>query len=154
MKLTVLLGLSLAPFSPVRAQPKTTPDFTAKFRQVVEAVQRRDTVTLRGIYADGYTFAIGGGDSVTTLTRAERLQSIAASTDSISTLNLERCNFDIFGATAVGHCWIRQQDIQGRQSEWVGIYVTPIFSRNRAGRWQLVASHNSVNRPKRRTVSP
>lgn len=154
MKLTVLLGLSLAPFSPVRAQPKPTPDFTAKFRQVVEAVQRRDTMTLRGIYADGYTFAIGGGDSVTTLTRAERLQSIATSTDSISTLNLERCNFDIFGATAVGHCWIRQQDIQGRQSEWVGIYVTPIFSRNRAGRWQLVASHNSVNRPKRRTVSP
>lgn len=153
MKLAALLGLSLAPCSLALAQAKT-PDFTAKFRQVVEAVQRRDTVTLSGIYSDRYTFAIGGGDSVTTLTRAERLQSIAASTDSITTLNLERCDFDIFRATAVGHCWIRQQNIQGRQSEWVGIYVTPIFSRNQAGRWQLVASHNSVNRPKRRTVSP
>ncbi len=154
MKHAAWLALSLAPVSLSLAQTRTTPDLTAKFRQVVEAVQKRDTVTLSGIYAHGYTFAIGGGDSVTTLTRAERLQSIAASNDSISTLNLERCDFDRFGATAVGHCWIRQQNIEGRQSEWVGIYTTVIFNRTQAGRWQLVASHASVNRPKRRTLSP
>ncbi len=154
MKHAAWLALSFAPVTLSSAQPRTTPDFTAKFRQVVEALQKRDTTTLRGIYADGYTFAIGGGDSVTTLSRAERLQSIAASSDSISTLNLERCDFDRFGATAVGHCWIRQQNIEGRQSEWVGIYTTVIFNRTQAGRWQLVATHASVNRPKRRTLSP
>ena len=154
MKLAALLGLSVAPFALVLAQPKTTPDFTAKFRQVVEAVQRRDTVTLSGIYADRYSFTIGGGDSVTTLTRSDRLRSIAADTDSISTLNLERCDFDVFGATSVGHCWIRQQSVLAKRSDWVGIYTTVVFNRNRAGRWQIVASHASVNRPKRRTASP
>ncbi|MSR03739.1 MAG: nuclear transport factor 2 family protein [Gemmatimonadetes bacterium] len=154
MKHAAWLARSLAPVSLSLAQTRSTPDFTAKFRQVVEALQTRDTVTLSGIYANGYTFAIGGGDSVTTLSRAERLQSIAASNDSISTLNLERCDFDRFGATAVGPCWIRQPNIEGRHSEWVGIYTTVIFNRTPAGRWQLVASHARVNRPKRRTVSP
>ena len=154
MKLAALLGLSLAPCSLALAQAKTTPDFTAKYRQVVEALQRRDTVTLGRIYADRYTFAIGGGDSVTTLTRAERLQSVAASTDSISTLTLERCDFDVFGATSVGHCWIRQQSVLASRNDWVGIYSTVVFNRNPAGRWQIVAGHASVNRPKRRTVSP
>ena len=155
MKLVALFGSSLVPFSLALAQAKSsTPDFTAKFRQVVDAVQRRDTVTLGRIYADRYTFTIGGGDSVTTLTRADRLRSIAADPDSISKLNLERCDFDLFGATSVGHCWIRQQNIQGRQSEWVGIYTTVVFNRSQAGRWQIVASHASVNRPKRRATSP
>ena len=154
MKHAAWLVWSLVPLSLAPAQTKTAPDLTAKFRQVVEALQTRDTATLGKIYAPGYTFAIGGGDSVTTLTRAERLQSVAASSDSISTLNLERCDFDRFDATAVGHCWIRQQNIAGRQTEWVGIYTTVIFNRTPTGRWQLVASHASVNRPKRRTLSP
>ena len=149
MKLAVLFGLSLVPFSLALPQAKTTPDFTAKFRQVVEALQKRDTVTLRGIYGDQYTFTIGGGDSVTTLTKDERLRSIAADRDSISRLTLERCDFDLYGATSVGHCWIRQQSTQGSQTEWVGIYNTVVFNRTPAGRWQLVASHASVNRPKK-----
>lgn len=155
MKLAALFGLSLAPFSLALAQANATPDFTAKFRQVIEALQKRDTVTLRGIYADRYTFTIGGGDSVTTLTKADRLRSIAASTDSISRLTLERCDFDLFGATtSVGRCWIRQQNTQGSQTEWIGIYNTVVFNRTPAGRWQLVTSHASVNRPKRKAVSP
>ena len=155
MKVITLFAVALAPWSLAAAQAKATPDFTAKYRQVIEAVQRRDTVALRGIYADRYSFTIGGGDSVTSLTKTERLQAIAASTDSISVLNLEQCKFDLFGTTtAVGHCWVRQQNIQGRQNDWVGIYTTVIFNRTAAGRWQLLGTHSCVNRPKRRGTSP
>jgi ketosteroid isomerase-like protein len=73
-----------------------------------------------------------------------------ANPDSISTLNLESCQFRTAGsATAVGGCWIRQRNVEGRQDDWVGIYSTVVFVKNPAGRWRLVASHASVNRPKR-----
>jgi hypothetical protein len=114
---------------------------------VITAVQRRDTASLSRIYAPGYHFVIGGGDSVTTLTRAERLQAVAASGDSIPTLNLERCDFDLHGNTAVGHCWIRQRNVGGTSTGWVGIHSTGVWVR-RDTRWRLVASHASVNRPR------
>ena len=133
------------------AAAKINADLTALFGKVVAALRTRDTMALRSIYAENYQFTVGGGDSVTSLTRAERLQSVAASPDSITDLNLESCQFKPVGAaTAVGGCWIRQRSMEGRQDDWVGIYSTVVFVKNPAGRWRLAVTHASVNRPKRR----
>lgn len=139
---------SAAPAQPATQAAQTKKELTTLFAKVVDAVQHRDTVTLTRIYAPEYSFVIGGGDSVTSLTRAERLQSIAASTDSISTLNLERCEFSVFALVAFGDCWIRQRNVVGPSSEWTGIFTTVVFTRA-SGRWRLVRSHASVNRHRR-----
>lgn len=155
MRSTALLLplLMMCPGVPIAAQAPdrnaaTSRELTAIFTRVIDALQRRDTAALGKIYAKGYRFAIGGGDSVTTLTRAERLANIAESTDSIPRLNVERCDFDLHGTTAVGGCWLRQL---GAGGEWTGIYTTVFFRRaTPQSRWQLLASHASVNRPGRR----
>jgi ketosteroid isomerase-like protein len=124
-------------------------ELTELYTKVLHAVQSRDTVTLRSIYAEDYTFAIGGGDSVTTLSRAERLQSVAANPDSIRTLNLENCDFGLYVTWAMGRCWVRQGTSTTSQGEWVGLYTTVIFAKDARARWRMVASHVSVNRLKR-----
>ncbi len=153
MRFTILLVLSFLLPAPAQAQPpasaaKTKAQLTDMYRQVIGALQSRDTVVLSRIYGAGYHFVMGGGDSVLTLDRAERLQSVAASTDSIRTLSLERCDFDLFGVMAIGACWVRQSS--GGSQEWVGIYSTQVFRRDAGGRWWLVRTHASVNRPRRR----
>ena len=153
MRLAILLVLSFLLSTLSHAQSpgsaaRTKADLTEMYRKVVGALQTRDTAVLSHIYGAGYHFVMGGGDSVITLTRSERLESVAASSDTIRTLSLERCDFDLFGAMAVGGCWIRQSG--GGTGEWVGIYSTQVFHRDARGRWWLVRSHASVNRPRRR----
>ena len=140
---------ALAHGQPRSATAKTKAELTGMYRKVIGALQTRDTVVLSGIYGPGYHFVMGAGDSVITLNRAERLRSVAVSADSIRTLTLERCDFDLFGAMAIGGCWVRQNS-GGRADEWVGIYSTQVFNRDGRGRWWLVRSHASVNRPTRR----
>lgn len=126
---------------------KTKRDLTALFERAVLAVKTRDTTALTRIYTPNYTFSIGGGDSVLIFDRADRLQSIAVSTDSIATLNLEGCDIDVAGQTAVGRCWVRQRSVAGAGGEWVGIYTTAVFTRGRpSGPWQILATHASVSR--------
>ena len=144
-----LLLPALVHGQPPSATAKTKAELTGMYRKVLGALQSRDTVILTGIYGPGYHFVMGAGDSVITLNRAERLQSVAASTDSIRTLTLERCDFDLFGPMAIGGCWIRQNS-GGRADAWVGIYSTQVFNRDVRGRWWMVRSHASVNRPTRR----
>ncbi|MFN0180292.1 MAG: YybH family protein [Gemmatimonadales bacterium] len=135
---------------PVGSVARVKNELNNLFTGLIDAVQRRDTVALAKVYGPRYTFVIGGGDSVVVLSRSERLESVAANPDSIRTLNVERCDFEVYPATAVGSCWIRQQEVAGPAGAWSGIYTTAVFNRNPSGRWQLVASHASVNRPRRR----
>lgn len=151
MRSTALLLLLVIPVA-VRAQSQgrtaVQRELTTVFTRVIEALQVRDTATLGQIYGKDYRFAIGGGDSVTTLTREERLANVAVSTDSIPRLNVERCDFDVYGTTAVGACWVRQLAAGGG---WTGIFTTVVFRKaTPQARWQLLASHASVNRPGKR----
>ena len=154
MRSTALLLLLVVPSATLRAQAPARGDaaqreLTAAFTGLIDALQSRDTAALSKVYAKGYRFAIGAGDSVTTLTREERLASVAASQDSISRLNVERCDFTLHGTTtAVGGCWLRQL---GEGGVWTGIFITTTFRRaTPQRRWQLLASHASVNRPRPR----
>ena len=153
MRSLVLCALIAFPASVAPAQPAVQPaqakkELTAVFGKLVDALQRRDTAVLSRIYAPTYSFTIGGGDSVSTLTRAERLQSVAANPDSITVLNLERCDFTLVAGLGLGDCWIRQRNVTGPSSQWTGIFTTVVFVR-RAGQWRLLRSHASVNRPRR-----
>jgi ketosteroid isomerase-like protein len=149
---TLLILMALVPtVSSGQGTPsadRTKEELTTLYGRLIEALQRRDTALLGRIYAPDYAFALGGGDSLTTLTRAERLSSIAASTDSISVLNLERCDFKLYGTVAVGECWIRQRNVTGPTHEWAGIYSTVVFRRLATG-WRLTRTHASVTRPRR-----
>jgi hypothetical protein len=155
MRSIALLALMLFGFASAEGQPtavtRTKQELTALFEKAVLAVKSRDTTALAKIYTSNYTFSIGGGDSVLVFDRADRLQSIAVSTDSISTLNLERCDIDLAGQTAVGRCWIRQRSVADAAGEWVGIYTTAVFTRGqRTGPWRILATHASVSRVGRR----
>ena len=150
MRPTTLLFLgalvpSLSAAQPAAKTDQVKKELTGLYGRVIDAVQHRDTAALARIYAPDYSFAIGGGDSVTTLTRAERLFSIASSPDSISVLNLERCAFQVFAGLAIGECWVRQRTVTGPANQWTGIYSTVVFRRGASG-WRLLRSHASVNR--------
>lgn len=149
----VLAVLGISPglsSQPTGSLARVKNELNTLFAGVIDALQRRDTIALAKVYGPRYSFVLGGGDSVVVLSRAERLESVAANPDSISTLNVERCDFEVYASTAVGNCWIRQQDVAGTAGAWSGIFTTAVFNRNPSGRWQLVASHASVNRPRRR----
>lgn len=146
----ILQALVAAPSGLAQPNPSsaaTKRELGVLFGRVIDAIQRRDTATLAAIYAPNYRFALGGGDSVTTLSRAERLQSVAGSPDNIRTLTLERCDVELFPTFAVGGCWIREQSMTNDRGAWAGIYTTVVFRRV-GGRWTIVSSHASVNRPK------
>ena len=132
------------------APTKTRAALTALYSRALAALQSRDTTALTGIYASNYRFTLAGGDSIINLSRAERLASIAASGDSIRTLNLETCDFDLFPRFAIGGCWIRQRGVATSAGDWTGIYTTVIFTQDAQGRWWIVRNHSSVNRVQRR----
>jgi hypothetical protein len=148
-----LIALGVSPSlssQPTGSLSRVKSELNTLFAGVVDALQRRDTVALAKVYGPHYSFVLGGGDSVVVLSRAERLESVAANPDSISSLNVERCDFEVYASTAIGNCWIRQQDVAGAAGAWSGIFTTTVFNRKPSGRWQLMASHASVNRPRRR----
>ncbi|MGE0442652.1 MAG: hypothetical protein AB7L66_21760 [Gemmatimonadales bacterium] len=100
MRSATLFALLVAG-SPLSAQrtagTAAVKELNALFGTLIDALQTRDTATLERIYAPQYSFAIGGGDTVTVLSRAERMAAIVASSENIPRLNVERCDFDVHG---------------------------------------------------------
>ena len=135
-----------------QASPSRTRDATARktkqaittvYERMLEAVRVRDTVALSRLLTPRYFFTLSGGDSVIALSRAERLQTIAADPDSIPALNLERCDIELYGDAAVGACRIRQLTISDGSTRRVTVLITATFVRGLNRRWQVAASHAS-----------
>lgn len=147
---SVLLALvPLFFLGPLSAQPRASAEAVKEslkgiYAKFLEGLVTRDTVALSKLLTKDYTFALNS-DSVVVMNREQRLKSIAADTDSVPNLTLERCDFNLYGSAATGTCWIRERNVT--QNRWVAILSTVTMVRGVDRRWRMAAVHASLIRP-------
>lgn len=154
MRHAASLGLAilvLAGSAPIDAQTRPSADavretLTGVYRKFLDGLRTRDTVALSKLLTKDYTFTLSN-DSVVTMNRAERLRSIAADSDSLPNLSLERCDFQLYGTAATGQCWIRERN--QTQARWVAIMSTVTMIRGVDRRWRLASVHAFMVPPRK-----
>jgi hypothetical protein len=148
--LTVVLvgssALAAQPPPPPRSSTATIKtDLVALYQRFLDGLRTRDTASLGRLLTDDYVFILSG-DSVVTMSRAQRLAGIAADPDSVSSLVLEHCDIRLYGSAATGTCRIRERNVT--QSRWEAIQSSVTFIRGIDRRWRLGMVHASLVRPR------
>ena len=135
-----LLALALAP--PAAAQPAARADLLRLEDGWASALVRRDTGYFRRTLAPGFVYS----EDARTFSRAEILQDLAGTTDTVTAAHNEDMKVHEFGTTAVVTGWLIVSG-HGKSGAFRRRYRFTDTWMRRSGRWQIIAAHDYLAPP-------
>ncbi len=141
------------PASHAATSPAADAQLLTLYRQMMDGIVRGDSAALARLWAPGYVYTYNTPDTIVTLTRAERLHTLAqerrnaatksdSSASTTDSARVERCAFKTYGTFAAGPCHTMLYSHQGSQRETRPALATVLFTRE-GGTWRILASHTS-----------